>query len=117
MVGYNSELRPLARTLRHRMTQQEKHLWYDFLRGYKLQFRRQKPFGDYIVDFYCSKVKVVIEVDGAQHYDDAGRAADVKRTAFLESLGLVVLRFTNRQVNMSFGEVCQMIDQTIQDLL
>ena len=66
---YNNKYKPLAQKLRREMTEEEKHLWYDFLRELPVQVRRQKQFGDYIVDFYCSSAKSVRELDGAQHYE------------------------------------------------
>lgn len=67
---YNKELVSIAKTLRKNMTNEENHLWYDFLKVYPIRFYRQKVLGKYIADFYCSKAKLVIELDGAQHYDD-----------------------------------------------
>ena len=81
---HNKEFVPLAKTLRKNMTKEEKHLWYDYLREYPIRFIRQKVIGKYIVDFYCAKAKLVIELDGSQHYDDKGIAKDTLRTEFLE---------------------------------
>ena len=74
------------------MTKEERHLWYDFLKELPVNFNRQKVIGNYIVDFYCAKAKIVIELDGSQHYFDEGREKDLKRDRFLSSLGLTVLR-------------------------
>lgn len=89
------------------MTKEERHLWYDFLKELPVNFNRQKVIGNYIVDFYCAKAKIVIELDGSQHYFDEGREKDLKRDRFLSSLGLTVLRYSNDDVNNSFESVCQ----------
>ena len=97
------------------MTPQELRLWYRFLRSYPIKIYKQRIIGDYIVDFYCSSAKLVIEVDGSQHYEEPGVVKDAERTAFLESLGLFVLRFSNRDINCNFPAVCEHIDQIIQE--
>ena len=101
---------PLAQTLRKNQTKEEAKLWYQFLRKYPLQFRRQFQFGDYIVDFYCAKAKLVVELDGSQHYDPRIAAYDNERTAYLQSLGLKVLRYGNNEVLQQFRYVCEAID-------
>ena len=73
---HNHELVPLAKKLRQDMTKEERHLWYDFLRSYPIRFLRQKIIGQYIVDFYCASAKLVIEVDGSQHFDNEQRKYD-----------------------------------------
>ena len=103
---YNKELVGTAKCLRKNMTQEEKHLWYDFLKNYPVKFYRQKPIGDYIVDFYCAKAKLVIKVDGAQHFEDSGLESDKQRDEFLNNLGLTVLRYSNFDVNTNFEGVC-----------
>ena len=65
----NKELNTAAKELRRNMTKEEKRLWYDFLKSYPIQFNRQKVIGNYIVDFYCKSANIVIEIDGAQHYE------------------------------------------------
>ncbi len=110
----NSKLEQ-AKSLRKDMTPQERHLWYDFLRPYPVKIYKQRIIGSYIVDFYCAKAKLVIELDGSQHFEDSGEAYDAKRTAFLESLGLTVVRFTNLDVNLRFKSVCEEIDRLIQE--
>jgi len=89
------------------MTKQEKHLWHDFLRELPIKFQRQKAIGNYIVDFYCYKAKLVIEIDGSQHFEDAVLKYDNKRTEFLQSLGLNVIRFTNIDIDRNFDQVCE----------
>ena len=96
------------------MTPQERHLWYDFLRYYPTKIYKQRIIGAYIVDFYCASAKLVIEVDGSQHYDEQGQSYDAHRTAFLESLGLTVVRYSNADINVRFREVCECIDHIIR---
>lgn len=91
------------------MTKQERHLWYDFLRTFEIQFYRQKVIENLIVDFYCARAKVVVELDGGQHYEDEGLSADQKRDAKLKALGYEVVRFTNYEVDHNFFEVCEAI--------
>ena len=83
---HNKQLVPLAKQLRKEMTKEERHLWYDFLRSYPVRFSRQKVLGKYIADFYCAEAKLVIELDGSQHYEDRNIKKDADRTAFLLSL-------------------------------
>lgn len=93
--------KPLTRAqeLRKNATKEENHLWYDFLRTYPVQFLRQKPFGPYIVDFYCHKAKLAIELDGSQHYEGNGPEQDKIRTAYLQEVEKIrVLRFTNLEI-------------------
>ncbi len=103
-----------ARRLRKEMTKEERHLWYDFLREYPVKIYRQKIIGPYIVDFYCHKVKLAIELDGSQHYEDAGMLYDAKRTAFLEKEGISVFRVSNRDIKENFSGVCEAIDARIK---
>ena len=101
--------------LRKNMTKEERHLWYDFLRSYPIRFLRQKVIDNYIVDFYCSKAKLVVELDGSQHFEETGMAADRERDEYLESLGLKILRFSNSDVDKNFYEVCTVIDNTVKE--
>ena len=103
-----------ARQLRREMTPQERKLWYLFLRTYPVKIYKQRVIGRFIVDFYCASAKLVIEVDGSQHYEPQGMAYDDERTAFLSSLGLEVLRFSNRDVDRDFHGVCEQINLAIQ---
>ena len=84
---------PLAQKLRKEQTKEEAKLWYQFLRKYPLQFRRQVPIDKYIVDFYCAKVRLAVELDGSQHYEAEGIDKDTARTSDLEREGIQVLRF------------------------
>ena len=97
------------------MTKEARRLWYDFLKNYPVKFYRQKPIGDYIVDFYCSKAKTVIELDGSQHYEEAGIARDKERSAILEKYGLKVVRFSNLEVDRNFQGVCTAIDLAVKE--
>ncbi len=95
------------------MTKAEKKLWHQFLRKLPVTVLRQKPLDGFIVDFYCAKVKLVIEVDGGHHFTDNGIAYDQQRTKILESYGLKVIRFTNREIMDNFREVCSEIASVI----
>ena len=99
------------------MTKEERRLWYDYLRTYPARFLRQKVLGKYIVDFYCAAAKLVIELDGSQHYEDVNAAQDVERTAFLEGYGLQVIRIPNNEVNANFSGVCEYIDSAVKQSL
>ena len=114
IVPKNGEMLPRARELRHNMTQQEQKLWYRFLRKYPVKIYKQRIVESFIVDFYCSKALLVIEVDGSQHYTEQGEAYDLERSAVLERYGLLVLRFSNLEVEQEFDGVCTLIDKTIQ---
>ena len=96
------------------MTPPERHLWYDFLCAYPIRFLRQKVIGNFIVDFYCAKAHLVIELDGAQHFTPDALAYDGMRTRHLEGFGLYVLRFTNYEVKTQFYAVCEKIDATVR---
>ena len=100
--------------LRKSMTPQERHLWYDFLRQYPVRFYRQRVIGSYIVDFYCVRARLAIELDGSQHIEDAGLASDAERDSVLSSAGIAVLRFSNADVNGKFPSVCAAIDMEVK---
>ena len=108
---HNPSIVPLAKQLRKNMTKEERHLWYDFLRGYPVRFLRQKVIGSYIVDFYCAKAQLVVELDGSQHCEPEEIVYDQIRTAYLQSQGLEVLRFSNLDVMRKFQSVCEVIDR------
>ena len=114
---YNKQLVPLARQLRTEMTKEERHIWYDFLRTYPVRFSRQKVLGKYIADFYSAEAKLVIELDGAQHYKDINAEKDAERTAFLEAYGLTVIRIPNNEVARNFRGVCEYIDAAVKQSL
>ena len=110
----NNELRTNAQNLRKNMTKEEAHLWYQCLCRAKYRFRRQYVIGNYIVDFYCHQAKLVIELDGSQHCTPEEMEYDKKRTAFLESRGLKVVRFSNLDVMRRFRDVCETIYQLME---
>ena len=110
---HNKNLVPFARQLRREMTREEKHLWYDFLRGHPARFSRQKVLGKYIVDFYSAQAKLAVELDGSQHFEDDNMVRDAERTAFLEGYGLKVIRISNYEVNRNFEGVCEYIDEEV----
>ena len=111
----NKNLSELARTLRKNMTRHECHLWYDFLKGLPVMVHRQKVIGSYIVDFYIAEKKLVIELDGSQHYDLPGKQADEQRDAFLRGQGLTVLRYANSDIDHNFEGVCEDILNQLQN--
>ena len=110
----NANLTQHAQQLRKAMTKEENLLWYRFLRKYPLQFRRQYVIGNYIADFFCHKAKLVVELDGSQHYEPEKQAYDRERTSYLESQGLLVLRFSNLDVLRNFPNVCEAIDDAVK---
>jgi len=112
---HNSKLVPNAKILRKNMTREERHLWYDYLKTYPVRFLRQKVFGPYILDFYCAEAKLVIELDGGQHYDPIGSEKDRERTAFLGQYDLMVVRIPNNEVNQNFAGVCEYIDRLVKE--
>ena len=111
--NYKENLIPTAKALRKNMTPEERHLWYDFLKTLPIVFKRQKPIGSYIVDFYCPAAMLVIEIDGSQHYDDKGLAADEVRDNYLQNAGYTVKRYSNRDIHQNFEGVCRDIYITI----
>ena len=114
---HNKQLVPFAKQLRKEMTKEERHLWYDFLRIYPVRFSRQKVLGKYIADFYSAEAKLVIELDGSQHYDDVNIQRDAERTSFLEGYGLTVIRIPNNEVMQNFRGVCEYIDAAVRQSL
>ena len=114
---HNKSLVSNARNLRKNMTKEERHLWYDFLRSYPAKFLRQKILGKYIVDFYCAEAKLIVELDGSQHYEDNGKKYDMERTAYLEQYGVRVLRIPNNEVFRNFRGVCEFIDMIVKERL
>ena len=114
---HNKSLVSNARNLRKNITKEERHLWYDFLRSYPVKFLRQKILGKYIVDFYCAEAKLIVELDGSQHYEDKGMEYDSERTAYLEQYGVRVLRIPNNKVNQNFSGVCEYIDIAVKQSL
>ena len=116
-LDYNKKNIILAKNLRRNATSQENHLWYDFLSKYRIRFQRQKVIGDFIADFYCHKAKLIIEIEGSQHFTEEGEKKDVFRTQILEGYDLRVIRFTNFQVDTNFQGVCEYIDIVVKEIL
>ena len=114
MKDYHRANIPLAKELRKNMTPWERKLWYEFLRSYPVRFQRQKAIGNYIVDFYCARARLVIELDGGGHYEPQQQAQDRARSCALERMRLTVLRFSNLDVDRNFDGVCQTIDLAVQ---
>ena len=110
----NFKMTDRVQELRRSATKQERHLWYDYLSAYPIRFKRQVVFDHYIVDFYCPKAKLIIELDGSQHFEEDAEAYDTFRTHVLNRFGCEVLRFTNLDIDRSFTSVCDMIDLTVR---
>ena len=114
-TGYNRKMRERTRELRKNMTPQEKHLWYDYLSSYDIKIYRQRSIGGFIVDFYCSKAKLAIEIDGSQHYTEEGIEYDKERSFVLNKYGVTTIRFSNLDIDKNFEGVCQEIDIAIKE--
>ena len=110
----NKVLTPIAKTLRKRMTKEEKHLWYDFLKKLPITVHRQKVIGKYIVDFYCHEARLIVELDGSQHYEEQGQKKDTIRTEKIELRNLTVIRIPNNEIKNNFTGVCEYIDQIVR---
>ena len=117
MKPYNKSNIPLAKELRKNMTPWERKLWYEYLRYYPIRFQRQKAIGNYIADFYCAKARLIIELDGGGHYEEAQAKADAARTAHLESMNLRVIRICNLEIDKNLPGVCAFIDTEVQKSL
>ena len=116
MKEYNKENIPLANMLRKNTTPWKRKLWHEFLRNYPLRFQRQKAIGNYIVDFYCAKAGLVIELDGGEHYTAEQTEKDNIRTKDLENMKLTVIRICNLNIDRNFRGVCEYMDQTVKNL-
>ena len=115
MKYYAPLLRQYARDLRKNMTRQERKLWYEFLKQLPVTVKRQELLGRYIADFYIPSAKLVIELDGSQHFEEKGLAYDKERDAFFSGQGILVLRYPNNEVTQNFAGVCEHILQTLQE--
>lgn len=113
----NPELKEKSRELRKNMTFEENRLWYHFLRKYDVRFSRQRIIGNYIVDFYCRKANLAIEIDGSQHYTHDAIEYDKNRTEYLRNCGIEVLRFLNKDIKCDFENVCAYIDKIVKQRL
>ena len=110
----NNKLTNNARDLRKQMTKEEAKLWFQFLRLYRPRFHRQYVIGNYIADFYCHQAKSVVELDGSQHCTPEKMEYDQKRTEYLQSQGVTVMRLSNLDVMRQFQSVCEAIDLAIK---
>ena len=113
-LPYDPRMRERVQELRHKMTPMEKKLWYSFLRTYPVKMYKQRPIRTFVADFYCPLARLVIELDGSQHYTEQGKEYDEQRTAILEQYGVQVFRFTNLDVDRHLDAVCAQIDSTIE---
>ena len=116
-INRNFTLRDTARMLRKNMTRHEKHLWYDYLKQYPVRWYKQRIIESFVVDFYCSGAKLVVELDGSQHYTEQGLEYDRQRSLYLEAYGLMVLRFSNDDIDKNFEGVCMEIDKVVKERL
>lgn len=114
VLEYNKANIQFARALRKNMTPWERKLWFEFFKEYPLKIQRQKPIDNYIVDFFCAKAHLAIELDGNGHYSLEKAKADNIRTEKLNKLGVDVIRFCNLDVDKNFTGVCEMIDREIR---
>jgi very-short-patch-repair endonuclease len=115
LVAYRLALKTPARKLRRDCTPAERKLWFEFLRALPHKFTRQKPLGRYVVDSYCSRSRLVVEIDGDSHFNAAGEQYDAVRTATFAALGLRVIRFTNLEVMQQFEAACARIEQALAE--
>ena len=115
MVYKNKKLKTLAKNLRNNMTEQENKLWYYCLKLLNYRFNRQFVIGNYIADFYCHSKQLVIELDGSQHFEQEALLYDTKRTKYFNSLGIRVLRYTNKDIDTDFDNVCQDIQLVLEN--
>ena len=113
-MQHNSKLTSRAQTLRKNMTKEERCLWYEYLHNYPYRFRRQVTMGNYILDFYCAAAKLVVELDGSQHFTPEGKVHDAARSAYLAGLGIEVRRYTNWAVTTNFKGVCADINRAVR---
>ena len=114
-IERNKNLLEASRILRKNMTDQEKHLWYDYLSKYPIRWYKQRIIDNFIVDFYCSKAKLVVELDGSQHYEKDAMEYDKFRTKTINLYNIDVLRFSNYDVDNNFEGVCAIIDKAVKE--
>ena len=119
MLPFNNKLKPIARGLRSNMTDAELLIWSRVRRKQlcDLQFYRQKNIGDYIVDFYCPRGKLILEVDGGQHYEIDRMKKDQERDRYLQQLGFSVLRFSDIDVLKNIDGVVERIQEHLKSSL
>ena len=114
-IPKNNNLLNKARKLRKEMTKEEKQLWYRFLREYPVHFKRQVTCKDYILDFYCPNAKLAVELDGSYHRASQVAEKDRIRTEYLNSVGILVMRFPNRDIWHNLDRVCNQIDYMVRE--
>ena len=112
---YNKDINNIAKTLRKQMTRQERHLWYDFLRNYGVKVYRQRTIDYYVADFYCPAAKLVVELDGGEHYTEKKMLDDEYRTAIINQYGIHVVRIPNNEIDNNFYNVCTYLDSVIKE--
>ena len=112
---YNKDINNIAKTLRKQMTRQERHLWYDFLRNYGVKVYRQRTIDYYVADFYCPAAKLVVELDGGEHYTEKKMLDDEHRTAIINQYGIHVVRIPNNEIDNNFYGVCTYLDSVIKE--
>ncbi len=110
----NSSLTANAQQLRKNMTEEERRLWYGYLKKLPITINRQKVVGRYILDFYCASARIAIELDGSQHYEPDAQGMDKERDEYLNEHGIKVLRYSNREVNCQFQRVCEDIERHLK---
>ena len=115
MIKESPTMKARSQELRRNMTPEEGILWHCYLKKYKYQWYRQRVIGNYIADFYCKALKLVIEIDGSQHFEETDLAYDAIRTEYFESLGIEVIRFTNIDINKRLRYVCDYIDLKVEE--
>ncbi len=113
----NPKLKGLAQKLRREMTKEERRLWYEYLKDLPVNINRQKVMGNYIADFYCAAAKLIIELDGSQHYEEKGQQKDKERDNYFSELGITVLRYTNCDISENFDGVCEDIEKHLAPFL
>ena len=111
---HNPQLVPLAKQLRRNMTKEECHLWYDFLRNYYVKVYRQRTIDNYVADFYCPAAKLVVELDGGQHYTEKKMLDDEHRSLIINQYGIHVVRIPNNEIDNNFYNVCTYLDSVIK---
>jgi very-short-patch-repair endonuclease len=115
-LPYSKDIQANVKKLRNNMTEEEKKLWYQYLRSYPVRFTRQKAIDKCIVDFYCAKCRLGVEIDGSQHATEKGFGHDEERTRAINAYGVTIIRFTNEQIRNDFIEVCRHIDIRVKEL-
>ena len=116
-TGFRSDNKGRSRELRREMTPQERRLWYCFLKNYPIKIYRQRSIDRFVVDFYCSRAHIVIEIDGGQHVMPEGKRYDEMRDQILQGYGLEVIRIYNTDIDKNFEGVCEWLDRKLKSRL